>query len=258
MDSRLINPFGLLGVTSKSTIYDLKKAYYQLSLMCHPDKGGDSADMVVISKAYQYVKQQLDKVKDTTYEELEDEFQEFCKNQELETPPTFAAIYEETQDWLVEFNRKFNEEQCKDHCKNYKSDGMIMDYFNEYKVNPFKDGYADIMDKSEYNNLDTTSNSFETDLNKLRESELKPISQKFNREITEYKEPESLPNTVTAYPLENKEIVDYSGSTGILKNGLKLEMTDYKKAYSPNEELPEVKPEIDYPKEKMEYKPFEF
>ena len=58
MDSRLINPFSLLGVSSKSTLTDLKKAYYQLSLMCHPDKGGNSADMIVVSKAYQYVKQQ--------------------------------------------------------------------------------------------------------------------------------------------------------------------------------------------------------
>jgi curved DNA-binding protein CbpA len=257
MDSRLINPFSLLGVSSKSTLTDLKKAYYQLSLMCHPDKGGDSADMVVISKAYQYVKQQLDKVKDTTYEELEDEFQEFCKNQESELPPSFSSIYKETQDWLEEFNKEFNEVHYKNENQEFGK-GILNDNFNAYQINPFGDGYSAIMDKSEYSNLDTTSSSIETDLNELRELELKPISQKFNREITEYKEPESLPNTVTAYPLENKEIVDYSGSTGILQNGLKLEMTDYKKAYSPNEELPEVKPEIDYPKEKMEYKPFEF
>ena len=64
MDSRLINPFSLLGVSSKSTLADLKKAYYQLSLMCHPDKGGDSSDMIVVAKAYQYVKQQLEKIKD--------------------------------------------------------------------------------------------------------------------------------------------------------------------------------------------------
>ena len=258
MDSRLINPFSLLGVTSKSTIYDLKKAYYQLSLMCHPDKGGDSADMVVVSKAYQYVKQQLDKIKDTTYEELEEEFQEFCKIQESEKPPSFSSIYEETQDWLDEFNKKFNEEHYKDNHKNFGKNGMIMDNFNEYKINPFGDGYADIMDKSEYSNLDTNSSSIETDINNLRESELKPITQKFDKQITEYKEPESLPNTVTAYPLENKEIIDYSGTTGQFKNGFKLEMTDYKKAYSPNEDLPEVKPEIDFPTEKMVYDPTKF
>ena len=95
------------------------------------------------------------------------------------------------------------------------------------------------------------NNNFVT---KLRESELKPITQKFTRDIMEYTEPESLPNTVTAYPLDNKEIVDYSGSTGLI-NGFKLEMTDYKKAYSPNEDLPEVKPEIDYPKEQLVYNP---
>ena len=257
MDSRLINSFGLLGVTSKSTLTDLKKAYYQLSLMCHPDKGGNSADMVVVSKAYQYVKQQLDKVKDTTYEELEDEFQEFCKNQELESPPSFSSIYKETQDWLEDFNKEFNKEHYKNENQEFGK-GILNDNFNAYQINPFGDGYSDIMDKSEYSNLDTTSSSIETDLNELRESELKPITQKFDREIIEYKEPESLPNTVTAYPLENKEILDYSGTTGVLKNGLKLEMTDYKKAYSSFEDLPEVEPEVDYPKEKLVYDPNKF
>jgi len=158
MDSRLINPFSLLGVSSKSTLTDLKKAYYQLSLMCHPDKGGDSADMIVISKAYQYVKQQLDKVKDTTYEELEDEFQEFCKNQESESPPSFSSIYEETQDWLEEFNKEFNKEHYKNENQEFGK-GILNDNFNAYQINPFGDGYSDIMDKSEYSNLDTTSNS---------------------------------------------------------------------------------------------------
>ena len=72
-----------------------------------------------------------------------------------------------------------------------------MDNFNEYKINPFGDGHTDIMDKSEYSNLDTNSSSIETDINNLRESELKPITQKFDKQITEYNEPESLPNTVT-------------------------------------------------------------
>jgi hypothetical protein len=222
--------------------------------MCHPDKGGNSADMVVVSKAYQYVKQQLDKVKDTTYEELEDEFQEFCKNQESESPPSFSSIYKETQDWLEDFNKEFNKEHYKNENQEFGK-GILNDNFNAYQINPFGDGYSDIMDKSEYSNLDTTSSSIETDLNELRELELKPIIQKFNREIIEYKEPESLPNTVTAYPLENKEILDYSGTAGVLKNGIKLEMTDYKKAYSPFEDLPEVEPEVDYPKEKLVYDP---
>ena len=49
--------------------------------------------------------------------------------------------------------------------------------------------------------------------------------------------------------------MDYSGSTGMFKSGFKLEMTDYRKAYSPNEELLEVKPEVDYPTEKIVYNP---
>ena len=61
-DLLTINPYNLLGVNTKSTINELKKAYYNLALMCHPDKGGDEKDMVVVSNAYRYIKEQLIKI----------------------------------------------------------------------------------------------------------------------------------------------------------------------------------------------------
>ena len=54
-----IDPYQLLGVTSKSNIKELKKNYYSLALICHPDRGGNTNDMVTLYKAYLYVKQQL-------------------------------------------------------------------------------------------------------------------------------------------------------------------------------------------------------
>ena len=106
-----INPFDLLNVNSKSSIKDLKKNYYQLSLYCHPDKGGSKDDMIIIQNAYEYVKLQLENSTEQTYEQLEQEFQEFCKIQEKE-PPKFCKIFSETHDeWSNVFNTSYSEQK---------------------------------------------------------------------------------------------------------------------------------------------------
>jgi curved DNA-binding protein CbpA len=47
-----IQPYELLGVTMKSSLNDVRKAYYQLALLCHPDKGGNPQDMQLLHSAY--------------------------------------------------------------------------------------------------------------------------------------------------------------------------------------------------------------
>ena len=83
--------------------------------------------------------------------------------------------------------------------------------FNPYLNNPFQQGgYGDIMDESEIN-LD--SGYSQEDLQKMRENDNEKNTHQFDRQIIEYKEPESLPNTVTSYPLLPSEITDFSGSS---------------------------------------------
>jgi curved DNA-binding protein CbpA len=251
MDSRLINPFSLLGISSTSSPSDLKRAYYSLSLMCHPDKGGDSKDMIVVSQAYQYVKEQLDKIRDTSYEELEEEFQEFCKHQEEIKPPTFSSIFEETHEWIDDFNKKF---ETMNLNRDEEINNMGDNEYNPYSNNPFQQGgYGDIMDESEIN-LDSCYS--QEDLQKMRENDNEKNTHQFDKQIIEYKEPESLPNTVTSYPLLPSEITDFSGSSSNKNTHNKsMEMTDYKKAFTPPEDLPEVEPERDYPNQVLEYNP---
>ena len=50
----LINPFALLGITTNCTFNELKRNYYKMALLCHPDRGGNSEDMKVVHKAYKY------------------------------------------------------------------------------------------------------------------------------------------------------------------------------------------------------------
>ena len=62
----LVNPYNLLGISIDSSLKELRKNYYELALICHPDKGGDSKDMIVLHRAYLYCKQQLEYAEENT------------------------------------------------------------------------------------------------------------------------------------------------------------------------------------------------
>ena len=264
-NSNLINPFKLLGISSKSNLPELKKNYYNLALLCHPDKGGNNQDMHIIHLAYQYAKQQLEKIKDTTYEDLEDEFETFCKQQESIKPPTFSSIYEETNDWVVQFNKEFENQKKWNH---ESSDDNILDV----SLNPFNSGYGDLMEDSDLakklnvkcdsniindennselgcNNAVLDYNNAELDYNKLNLSNDKITNHFPELDIIEYKEPILLPDTICHYPIDGKEINDYSHYTD------KLIMTDYKKSFTPYnyKKLLNTVDEKDYPTELLEY-----
>jgi glycosyltransferase involved in cell wall biosynthesis len=189
-----INPYDLLNVTSKSSLSDLKKNYYQLSLYCHPDKGGSADDMVIIKNAYEYIKSQLENSTQQTYEELEQEFQEFCKIQE-NNPPKFCNIFSEThEEWSKVFNSTYSEQQYS---------------------NLFDKGYGEFMDQSD-NKMD------------YKPEERLENEHNFTSDIVIYKEPFATPIDVDHnMPLDKKEILDFTYKG----------MSDYKKAFSINNEL---------------------
>ena len=208
MSASLINPYNLLGVKTESNISELKKNYYQLSLLTHPDKGGSPEDFQTVHLAYQYIKEQLEGVKDVSYEELEEEFANFCEAQEKEKP-SFYEVSLEANDWLNEFNAKFENKLETEVAEQY---------------NPFSEGYGTLMDPSEIN-LD----SLPVDLNGEMEFPTEKDFQEhqgFEGEIVEYKEPDVLPNFVKFLPLDKKEIKDFSVLDGNLQG------SDYKIAHS--------------------------
>ena len=221
MEEKLINPYSLLGVNVNSSLRELKKNYYNMALLCHPDRGGDKRDMNVVCLAYNYIKEQLENVNEKTYEELEDEFEKFIKEQEIELPK-FGRIYEETNDWIVDFNKKFEEQK------------KIDDTINPLDNNPFENGYGEIMDNSE---------DIELEYKPIEEVENK---NKFQRDIIIYEEPEPLPNTISYFPLDREKIDDYSDF------GSEIKMTDYKKAFFDPEKFEKVE-ERDYPKKDIKY-----
>lgn len=103
----IINPYELLGVSIQSSISEVKKAYYELALIMHPDKGGRQEDMIMLQRAYDFVIDELSSTKTSdTYETLQAAFEQFCKVQE-ETVPKFEDIYAEAFD-LHKFNEYFS------------------------------------------------------------------------------------------------------------------------------------------------------
>lgn len=219
---KLINPYALLGVKHTSSIYDLKKNYYNLSLLTHPDKGGSAEDFNIIHLAYDYIKEQLNNIRDVSYEELEDEFENFCEQQEKVKPPCFYEVVEETNDWLNKFNNAFVRESQDD--------------YND----PLSKGYGDLLETSQID---------------LDYQEIEPLKceNKFTQEIIAFEEPNFLPDSMVHYPLDGKEIDDFGNLTGVLKSA------DYRLTHSQVENLEEkikkigVKEFKNYPTKKMEY-----
>jgi curved DNA-binding protein CbpA len=104
-----INPFKLFNISSKSSLDELKKSYYELSLICHPDKGGKTEDMMVVTSAYRFIKEQLinndDDIK-INFENAEEDFQKYMDDNPIPKTPMMSEVFDEYTD----FNKKFNDE----------------------------------------------------------------------------------------------------------------------------------------------------
>ena len=151
----MLDPYGLLGVTIESLPSDVRKAYYELSLMVHPDKGGEAADMRAVHNAYKYVMQQVSSVNRTsTVEDLEARFAAFCREQ-TEEPPRFRDIATDVGE-SDRFHESFlvnsflfapNEHDNEHDSETAERDGVVGD----------GTGYGHMMERSEYVGLDPRS-----------------------------------------------------------------------------------------------------
>jgi curved DNA-binding protein CbpA len=198
----LINPYRLFGLDSKSTLEQLRKAYYKMALLCHPDKGGTEDDMNIIHNAYIYIKDQLENCKEEKeYEKMEEDFKDFCKKQ-TDKPPPFRDIWELSDD------KKFHDEFNQQFMKLYHTTNSVEE------LNPFEEGYGNLMDNSEYHDNDNKTNYNDV---------VKGTPQvEFKRDMIIYEEPTALPDTYGKYQnLNIKKIEDYS-------DGM---MSDYLKSY---------------------------
>lgn len=202
--SQNINPYQLLGLSSNSNLQDLRKSYYNLSLLCHPDKGGSNIEMNIVHNAYLYIKDQLDNCnKYVSFESLEEGFELFCKDQKDQSP-SFRDIYDDCNDFIREFNKEFDR-------RNY-----IDETPENNLINPFDEGYGHLMDRSNNTSIDYPQND-----------EKKTITQDFGNHLIKYQEPNVLPDTYgDCFQLNTTKINDFSNQTK------DLVLSDYVKAFA--------------------------
>ncbi len=222
----LINPYEFLGFDSRNpniSMNQLKSTYYQLALICHPDRGGNPDDMIILQNAYLYIKKQIElkDEKSTTFEDIEKEFKDFIEEQNNIKCPAFATVYDDVHEWRREFNQKFE--------KNEMDVGSSL----------LSDGYGRMMDKSLINNINLETN-YNSVIFDERDQELSSIPKhQFTSEIVTYTEPMSFNfNQSSGSDLNNTKKSDFTSSIG------DLTLSDYKKALT-SSNINSIKSDID-------------
>lgn len=126
-----IDPYLFMGLTVDSTPEELRKAYYTMSLACHPDKGGSAEAMVILYTAYKWIKRQFDNIKEQAdsgkeYEELQKEFDDYIKAQEATKPPPLLNVIAETLGIVpADYMEIYNEETAAEEA-NFPLPATIM------------------------------------------------------------------------------------------------------------------------------------
>jgi hypothetical protein len=97
-----INPYQLFGVTEDSSIEKVRKAYYSIALLCHPDKGGHTEYMKTLTLAYKWICDQIVNEKEhrKTFEEY------FGKEIKTVNIPNFTDIMVESTGYTKDFFQK--------------------------------------------------------------------------------------------------------------------------------------------------------
>lgn len=227
MSMSLIDPYGLLGATVDSTRAEVKQAYYALSLLVHPDKGGSAADMIVVHNAYRYVIAQLSEINRTvTLEDLEQRFALFCM-QQLAEPPPFAQINVDM--------RLFHE--TFDSLPRGDSPGQAL-------CASMASGYADSMEQSEYRTDNPSLTYVPLDFGKGRGRDSRRGADDggtegvpFDTQVITYVEPETSSTDTALYFSE----MDHTDGLEDYGTACPFHMTDYRAAFNTNYEvLPDV------------------
>lgn len=210
-----VNPYELLGVTIDSTTREVRKAYYKLSLLCHPDKGGSGEDMTCLHTAYIYVMEQIGFAEDRDkLEDIEKDFKEYFEKNKIEVPP-FYKIWERSEE--AEFLREFNKEFEEKHHVDLKDRAS--------KIFGTRTGYGKIMDES---SVDRSEYNIDDIVDCREQDTIFNTKNKFTGEIVVYKEPTTLLNSYGEYErFDISKLDDYSQHT---TKG--LSMFDYKIAHT--------------------------
>lgn len=236
-----LDPYKFLGVTPNSSLSELRRAYYSLALLVHPDKGGSDSDMIVLERSYAYIKEQLESVAERgtkTSEDLEREFTEFLEMQDLLRPPAISDVFAEsigfTKDVFAIQQTQTQTQHTKLKSHTIPDDiiyNMVLNYLHsEWLKNKFIDVLS--VATAEIERLNTTNeelfpasipHGYQDD---MVQDDTQPIAAFGKHTVVTYTEPKSFfeIDSVSCSDLPPK-LADYSTSTRT------LHLTDYKQAF---------------------------
>jgi len=97
----ILNPYELLGVLPTTPIYQVRKNYYALALLAHPDVGGTKEDMITLKACYDWICQQwavIQSYPEKDFETSKQGFEDFLKDQIREgiPPPQIRDVCAES------------------------------------------------------------------------------------------------------------------------------------------------------------------
>lgn len=111
----MINPFELLGLNANTcTLSDVRKAYFELALLCHPDKGGSVNDMLLLQSAYTWLKEQLQVVKDNSqlsHDDIENLYEAYKNEFPMSKVPNFISVASDA----LNYNKADFDDLCVTH-----------------------------------------------------------------------------------------------------------------------------------------------
>jgi len=187
----MIDPFELLGLSQDSCTSDqAHKAFSDLVLLVHPDKGGTASDMRVITSAYRYVRRCI-KVKEAMELTFEEYYKEIDDGSELEKQ---VASTVNSNFNLANFNRAFEQRNPHEIYAGPAQDDATESCAVRMAAagaGTAGEGYGDAMDPSD-------------DM----EAPCKPLVR---NELTIHREPPSrLPRIVPEHGPQTLDITDYA------------------------------------------------
>lgn len=210
------NPYKILGIGINADHSTLRKAYKQMAIQYHPDKGGDPKIFKKITQAYIYVLDKLEKSKkmSRTFEEAKQEFEK----------PTEEYIDKQVEETVKKFNLD------KDNFNLNKFNQL----FEEFRINdPNDKGYGEGWEEDNDDKHHVFDQKFNKDVfNKVFDDANDKRFKKYSGKgtIMKYEEPQaqmSFNSTGAGFSeIGVDDILNFTGTSG------DLNFTDYKAAYT--------------------------
>ena len=227
------NPLQILGLSEDThyTVLDIKKAYKNLALRYHPDKGGSEEVFKILTKAYIYL---LKRTEGDNY--VEKNFMDLKNNFDREPPPNNMSSNSYDDFNVKNFNKVFEENRLEDDDRDFGYGDWKTTDTSEEPKKIFNQKFTTDIFNQVFNELKQT-NSTKQDVIVYEEPQILTTSNKFAFSEVDYKKTDD-------YSKEY-DIQDGNSRQGIY-------YMDYKRAYT---ETTLINPEV--VKHRPEYKNIE-